>query len=204
MMGKRRFSVTLGEPFQKALDYLVKGIPESIITYLGKRGEVHIVERSRLQSALDEMKLQMSDIVDEQTAVQLGKQVGANAVLVGSFLQIGDMIRINSRLIDIETSEIIAAEQVQGVPGKEIFGLMDQTAEAMWSKLVGRPVEIQPISISEKKIEVIAKPGKPFYKRWWFWGIVSVGVAGGVFAATRKGEREEEKKGTIAIIVNLP
>jgi len=50
-----------------SLDYLVKGIPESIVTYLGKKGQVHIVERSRLQSALDEMKLQMSDIVNEQT-----------------------------------------------------------------------------------------------------------------------------------------
>jgi len=114
------------------------------------------------------------------------------------------MIRINSRLIDIETSEIIAAEQAQGAPGKEIFALMDQTAEAMWSKLVGRPVEIQPIPISEKKAEVTAKPGKPFYKQWWFWGVVSVGVAGGVFAAARKGDKDEEKNGTITVIVNLP
>ena len=45
------------------LDYLVKGIPESVLTYLGKKGEVRIVERGRLEAALEEMKLGMSGIM---------------------------------------------------------------------------------------------------------------------------------------------
>ena len=71
------------------LEYLVKGIPESIITYLGKRGEVHIVERGRLEAAMEELKLGMSGVTDPETAVELGKALGAAAVMVGSFLQIG-------------------------------------------------------------------------------------------------------------------
>ena len=74
------------------LDYLVKGIPESIITYLGERGKVRIVERARLDAALKELKLGISGIVDEQTAVKIGKAVGATAIIVGSFIRVAGNI----------------------------------------------------------------------------------------------------------------
>ena len=182
------------------LDYLVKGIPESIITYLGKRGKVRIVERARLDAALKELKLGISGIVDEQTAVKIGKAVGATAIIVGSFIRVAGNIRINARLIDVQTGEIITAEQVQG-PLNEVFTLMDQTSEAMWAKLVGRPIEVQQIPITPKK-EV--KVGKPLYKRWWFWGILGA-VGGGIVytMSSQQKEKEEEKKGTLAITVIL-
>ncbi len=184
------------------LDYLIKGIPESLITYLGKRGEVHIVERSRMEAALEEMKLGMSGIVDEQTAVEVGRAVGATAVMVGSFLQIGDRIRINTRLIDVGTSKIMAAEQTLGRVD-EIFELMDQTAEGMWAKLVDRPVDIQPVAIAERRSDVRKEPGKPIYKRWWFWGILAGAAGGAAYVASSQGG-EEETKGTLMITVQFP
>jgi len=182
------------------LEFLVKGIPESVITYLAKRGKVRIVERARLNAALEELKLGISGIVDEQTAVEVGKAVGATAIIVGSFIRAGSDIRINARLIDVQTGEIITAEQVQG-PLNEVFTLMDQTSEAMWAKLVGRPIEVQQIPITPQK-EV--KVGKPLYKRWWFWGIL--GAIGGVvykMSTTQKEQKRKEEKGTLAITVIL-
>ena len=186
------------------LDYLVKGIPESIITYLGKRGKVRIVERTRLDAALKELKLGISGIVDEQTAVKVGKAVGATAIIVGSFIRVAGNIRINARLINVQTGEIITAEQVQG-PLDQIFTLMDRTSEAMWAKLVGRPIEVQQIPITPTKREV--KAGKPLYKRWWFWGVLLGAVGGGIaYTASsqqKEGKEKEEKKGTLAITVIL-
>ena len=81
----------------ESYDYLENTIPEAIITYLAKAGNVEIVERSRLKDALKEMELGMTGIIDEQTAIEVGKAVGASAILVGSFGSIGDVIRINAR-----------------------------------------------------------------------------------------------------------
>ena len=92
------------------LEGLVKGIPESVTIYLGKKGKVRIVERSRLEAALKELQLGMTGIVDEETAARVGKAVGASAIMVGSFLKIGDLIRINARLIDVQTGEVIMAQ----------------------------------------------------------------------------------------------
>lgn len=124
-----------------ALDYLEKTIPESISTSMAKGGRLEIVERSRLEAALNEMEMSELGIVDESQAVEIGRAVGANAILVGSFVSIGGTLRINARLIDVQTSRIINAENVQGRVGAEIFDLMDQMAASMEQQLVGEPLE---------------------------------------------------------------
>jgi len=187
------------------LDYLENTIPEAIITRMAKTGRMEIVERSRLQEALKEMELGMTGIVDEQTAVELGRAVGANAILLGSFVSIGELIRINARLIDVKTSRIIKAESVQGRVGEEIFDLMDQMAESMQAQLVGeaeQTVQVQPIPISKKEEKQVSK-GRPFYKAWWFWTVIGVGVAGGVAAMVLAEGDEEEKNATVNISVTI-
>jgi len=139
---------------ENSLDYLEKTIPESIITKLGKSGRTEIVERTRLQDALKEMELSSTGIIDEQSAVELGRAVGAEAILVGSYVSIEEIIRINARLIDVRTGRIIKAETVQGNVGKEIFGLMDELALAVETQLLGkssRTIQLQPIPITAKK-----------------------------------------------------
>ncbi len=135
------------------LQGLIQGIPESVTTYLARKGMVRIVERGRLESALKELQLGMKGIVDEETAAEVGKAVGASAIMVGSFLKIGDMIRINARVIDVETGEVIMADQAQGMFG-EVFGLMDKVAEAMWVKLRrGKGEAVSPVSDLEVAVE---------------------------------------------------
>lgn len=124
-----------------ALDYLEKTIPESISTSMAKGGRLEIVERSRLEAGLKEMEMSELGIVDESQAAKIGRAVGANAILVGSFVSIGGVLRINARLIDVQTSRVINAESVQGQVGAEIFDLMDQMALSMEQQLVGEPPE---------------------------------------------------------------
>ena len=176
----------------KELDYLTKAIPESIITYLGKSGRIEIVERSRMKAALEEMKLGMTGIVDEQTAVEVGKAVGANAIMVGSFVKSEDQIMINARLIDVQTSRIIAGDQRRGRVGTEIFDLMEQVAEGMQAKLLEgkeeKTIEIQAIPISRIPGKRISKP---VYKKWWFWAILAAGLGGGIAAMQGGGAASE-------------
>lgn len=120
------------------LDYLNQTIPESISTSMAKSGRLEIVERSRLEEALNEMQMSEVGIVDESQAAELGRAVGANAILVGSYVAIGGILRINARLIDVQTSRIIKAENVQGRVGSEIFNMMDEMAESMETQLLGQ------------------------------------------------------------------
>lgn len=147
-----------------ALDYLEKTIPESISTSMAKGGRLEIVERSRLEEALKEMEMSELGIVDESQAVKIGLAVGANAILVGSFVSIGGVLRINARLIDVQTSRVINAEIVQGQVGAEIFDLMDQMALSMEQQLVGAP----PVTVAaqpEPEPEPRPQPTTPMMAR---------------------------------------
>ena len=77
--------------------------------------DLKVVERERIQWILDELELQRdSDIVDQATAVQTGRVLGVNAVLFGSYMVFDGQMTLSSRLVSVETSEILLTAQVQG------------------------------------------------------------------------------------------
>ena len=128
------------------LNYLEQTIPEAISTTMARSGRLEIVERSRLEAALTEMDMSMLGVVDEETAAELGRTVGATTIMVGSFVSISGFVRINARLIDVQTARVLTAESVQGPEaGEGLFNLMDQIAAAMEAQLTGRAaVAVQP------------------------------------------------------------
>ncbi len=93
---------------------LSKGIADMLITDLWKVKGITIVERDKLEALLTEIKLGETKYINPHTAQQLGKGLGADAVLTGAFMVIGNQLRIDARLVDVESSEILMAEQVTG------------------------------------------------------------------------------------------
>ncbi|MBN2090311.1 tetratricopeptide repeat protein [candidate division KSB1 bacterium] len=91
-----------------------KGLAQMLITDLSKIVKLKVVERERIQYILDELKLQKSEAFDEKSVVQIGKQLGVHAMLFGGFSKIDKMVRIDARLIKVETSELIKAEEITG------------------------------------------------------------------------------------------
>ena len=76
-----------------------------------------VLERSEMKRLLDEQKFQYSGCVDTKCAVELGKILGAKYMVVGSISKVGETYSIDSRLIDVETSEsYISADYTNQVP----------------------------------------------------------------------------------------
>lgn len=95
---------------------LSKGMAEMLINEIAQNSAVRVVERDRLQPLLEEQNLQNSDRVDKETAVRLGKTLGARHMLMGSFvIDPNRNLRIDVRAVNTETSAI---EYVKTVSGK--------------------------------------------------------------------------------------
>jgi len=54
---------------------------------LARNGKYRVLERSKLKSVIDEQDLQRSGMVDQATAVKMGKMLGVDAVILGSVTQ---------------------------------------------------------------------------------------------------------------------
>jgi TolB-like protein len=96
------------------LDALQVGLQELLITELAQNGALRVVDRSRIREILSEQDLGAAGRVDAQTAARIGRLVGARYVVTGVFVDLNGNFRLDGRIVDGETSEIVKAQQVRG------------------------------------------------------------------------------------------
>ncbi len=109
LMGEGGNSVPLG-----------KAVSSMLVTELSGREGLRVIERQELQSILTEQRLALSGRVDESTAIQVGRLVGAQYVILGQVSSIGETTRMDMRAVDVETSEVL-----------EVQKLLDETSELL-------------------------------------------------------------------------
>lgn len=91
-------------------DALERGIAAMMISELSTNPAARVVEREQLQRLLEEQNLGEQGRVDAQTAARIGKLVGARYVVLGTFIDFYGDFRVDVRLVNSETSEIIKTE----------------------------------------------------------------------------------------------
>jgi TolB-like protein len=92
------------------------GLQQMLITELSLNSGLRLVERSRIREIIDELELGQSGYVDPETTANVGKLVQARYMIVGSFIDANGTIRLDARIDDVETGEILVetAAKVQG------------------------------------------------------------------------------------------
>jgi len=89
---------------------LEKGIAGMMISELAANPSARVVERERIQKLLTEQNLDASGTVTPETAAKIGKLVGARYVITGAFIDFYGDFRLDARMINVETSEIVKVE----------------------------------------------------------------------------------------------
>jgi len=86
---------------------------DNLIDAFVNQERFHIVTRGdELEAVLREQKLSQTDLVDKKTAVQVGKLVAAETILMGTVRETNDAIEIYARLVNTESSSIMEAKDV--------------------------------------------------------------------------------------------
>jgi len=94
---------------------LTGGLAAMLITDLRNSAtHLKIIERNRIKELLQEIDLSQSGYVDQATALRIGRLLGARSIAFGSFVVLGEEVRIDARLVNVETSETILAESING------------------------------------------------------------------------------------------
>ena len=116
---------------------LSRGLAAMLITDLQKSGTtVKIIEREKIQALLKEVALSQSGSVDKETAVRVGRILGAQTIAFGSFMVLMDQVRIDVRIVKVETSEMLMAESIMG-RSSDFIGLQQNLA-----RQIGRSLRI--------------------------------------------------------------
>ncbi len=113
-------------------DPMEQGFADLMINRMNNSTNLKVIERERIQWILDEIKLQNQ--YDMEGAVRLGKQLGVQTILLGSFIIVGDQIWLGARLVKVETSEILLTDEIKG-DLDEFFDLIDQLGKKIADKI---------------------------------------------------------------------
>lgn len=123
MMGEGGASVNLG-----------KAISAMLVTEFSSRDGLRIIERQQLNDLIREQDLALSGRIDDAEAIEVGKMLGVQYVLLGQVTSIVDNLRMDIRAVDVETSEVVTVMKKSDLT-TELFavvvGLADEFGAAL-------------------------------------------------------------------------
>lgn len=84
------------------------GLQQMLITELSQNPELRLVNRSNIQDIIQELELGQSGYVSPETSARVGQLVQARYMIIGSFVDANGTMRLDARIDNVETGEILA------------------------------------------------------------------------------------------------
>ncbi|HZR29031.1 MAG TPA: CsgG/HfaB family protein [Terriglobales bacterium] len=130
-----------------------KGISDLLVRYLVKDGTYSVIERKAMDKIMQEQNFSNSDRANPNSAAQIGKLLGVDAIIVGSITEFGNetkntniggagggfggfgvggfghkkskaIVGIDARIINIDTAEIMGVADGKGESSRESTSLL--------------------------------------------------------------------------------
>lgn len=116
------------------LEYLAEEIPQSLTSAFINGGIIQPVERQQFEELEGEM-ITSQMYSDKDEMLRLGRLLGADYLLLGSLTVLGDAGKINCRLIETETGEIVFTDDVTGSLN-DLFAMEEELAARIEERLI--------------------------------------------------------------------
>ena len=111
----------------KSISWLEVGLSDSISYKLKNVQDYIVIDRVNVDKVVGEVQLGQSGLLDDAKAKKAGKALGADIIVVGNYMKSGNRIRINAKLVEVESHKILKQVQADGVIDN-IFELQDEIA----------------------------------------------------------------------------
>lgn len=108
-----------------------RAVNENLITQVIKLQKFNVVERSQLKKVLGELNIANTEDFSDETAQEIGLLVGANIVVVGSVTQLGQLITINVRGIEVKSGIAMFAENKSTRNINQLYKIVNDLASEM-------------------------------------------------------------------------
>jgi TolB-like protein len=104
-------------------------LSSEIVGRLSTKPGVQIIERQKILSVLQELKLGSSELADESVRLKVGRMLGARRMVFGSYLVAGGRMRLDLRVVDVESGRILKTAKETVLAG-DTEEWMDAAGEA--------------------------------------------------------------------------
>jgi curli biogenesis system outer membrane secretion channel CsgG len=86
-------------------------LSSQVIKTAEEKTKLNVIEREELLHVLRELRMGTTGLVDEHSRLNMGKIAGARFMIFGGYQIISDRMRLDIRLVEVETGRIMRAAQ---------------------------------------------------------------------------------------------
>ncbi len=116
------FENASGDP---KLDWLRTGLTDMLVTDLSQSPNLTVLSTDRLYQILSDMNRLDERITSLKVVQEVAREANTDTVILGSFMKAGDNVRINIRVQDVTSGEILTTEKAEGIGESSIFSMVD-------------------------------------------------------------------------------
>lgn len=95
-------------PAIEAVPNMGEFLSAGIIQALQDQKGIDVIEREKIVEVMEELRLGSSELADQETRLRLGRLAGARYMVFGGYQAIEGILRIDLRLVDVETGKVLA------------------------------------------------------------------------------------------------
>jgi TolB-like protein len=151
--------------FQTEYEDLSNYIIDELTTLVVNGGRITAVDRQNLDMIRQEMNLQSSGEVSDESAQAIGRMLGAQTIISGSVQRLGDGYRLRVRAISVETATI------QGMQNYNIKTDDAVVAALVGARYTGRTASAPASTSAPKPQEIPA--GEEWKNKRWYVGVLT-------------------------------
>lgn len=96
-----------------------RAVADMVRARIAEGENVRVVERLQMEKLIKELNINLSNLVDQSTAINFGKMLGAGKMIFGSVSKLGTRYTINVRMVDVATSVIDGEREITCEPCSE-------------------------------------------------------------------------------------
>ena len=115
-----------------------------------------VIDRTRIKILLEEHKLAEKGFIDPESAKELGRIAGVEALVTGVITPFGESVRLSIKILDTETAEVIEAKRGKIAKTSVITELLEtgfKTTSTQEKQGERRPAATPDKNQSEKRIQ---------------------------------------------------
>ena len=96
-----------------------EAVTDLLRTELFNTGHFKVIERQTIQKIIEEQKFQMMGFTDASQAVEIGRILNVQKIMIGTVTLLGNTHLINTRMVDVQTGLVILAESIESQGGED-------------------------------------------------------------------------------------
>ncbi len=198
-------------------DYLQQAIPQAVTRRLNANGRLQALVPDQAGTGSQGFE---AGLPEPKMLSQIGQSLQAQTVLTGEFVSIGSMVKIDIRLLDVESGEPLLEQSQYLLEGQDLSTLAQELAESVEVALLGEtPPAESPVDESRAANELanqssqsapepapapsVTAAGASITSQWWYWVLLGAGVAGGIYGI-HKLIQSDANTSTVTIDFPLP